>query len=184
MSVRLSIKPNALIVLRGIGIGGHVAVAFAAEGCLRIAITDLKADLLQQTKSNIQAANPEVEIYSESGDVTDASFVGSFMNRVVERFHRVDYAVNCAGILGKDERSDEMSISSFDAINNVNYRGCWISSRAALQAMLKQEPLPGLTSSRPPQRGAIVNIASQLGLVSRPKARKNPLVYSMYAPVI
>ncbi|EXJ83981.1 3-oxoacyl-[acyl-carrier protein] reductase [Capronia epimyces CBS 606.96] len=153
-----------------IGIGAHVALAFAAEGCSRIAITDLSTTLLQQTVESIQATRPGVEVFSEPGDITDADFVGTFMKRVVEKFHRIDYAVNCAGILGKDQRSDEMDLASFDAINSVNYRGCWLSSRAELQAMLKQEPLPGLSASRPAQRGAIVNIASQLGIVSRPKA--------------
>lgn len=107
-----------------------------------------------------------------AGDITDAEFVDSFMKMVVERFGRIDYAVNCAGILGKDQRSGEMDISSFDAINNVNYRGCWISSRAQLQAMVQQEPLPSKNPSRPGTRGAIVNIASQLGIVGRPKARQ------------
>lgn len=128
--------------------------------------------MLQQTTTKIQETNPGVEVFSESGDITDPQFVSTFMKRVVEKFQRIDYAVNCAGILGKDERSHEMDLSSFDAVNNVNYRGCWLSSRAELQQMLKQEPLPGVTSSRPGQRGAIVNIASQLGVVGRPKARK------------
>ncbi|KAK4942291.1 hypothetical protein LTR10_017897 [Elasticomyces elasticus] len=154
----------------GVGIGAHVALAFATEGCSRIAITDLNADLLQQTKAKIQATAPQVEVLCESGDITNSQFVSTFMKRVVDKFNRIDYAVNCAGILGQDERSHEMDISSFDAVNNVNYRGCWMSSRAELQEMLKQEPLPGLTPSRPAQRGAIVNIASQLGIVSRPKA--------------
>lgn len=38
--------------------------------------------------------------------------------------------------------------------------------------MVGQEPLPSHDPSRPPQRGAIVNIASQLGIVSRPEARE------------
>jgi NAD(P)-dependent dehydrogenase (short-subunit alcohol dehydrogenase family) len=57
-------------------------------------------------------------------------------------------------------------------INNVNYRGCWLSSRAAIQRMLKQDPLP-THDGRPGYRGSIVNIASQLGIVGRPAARKS-----------
>ncbi|RVX67180.1 hypothetical protein B0A52_08614 [Exophiala mesophila] len=154
----------------GIGIGAHTAFAFAAEGCTRIAITDLKAELLHQTTEKIKALNGSAEVLSVTGDVTDSKFVESFMKSVVEKFGRIDYAVNCAGILGKDQRSGEMDISSFDAINNVNYRGCWISSRAQLQVMVQQEPLPSNKPGRPGSRGAIVNIASQLGIVSRPNA--------------
>jgi len=152
----------------GVGIGAHVATAFAKEGCTRIAITDINASLLQQTKDSVLAINPDVKVFSVAGDITNADFVSSFMAEVAATFGRIDYAVNCAGILGKEERSHEMDISSFDIVNNVNYRGCWMSSRAEIQAMLKQDPLPSSVASRPAQRGAIVNIASQLGIVGRP----------------
>ena len=41
--------------------------------------------------------------------------------------------------------------------------------------MMRQEPLQSSTSDprRPPQRGAIVNIASQLGIVGRTKSSKS-----------
>lgn len=59
-----------------------------------------------------------------------------------------------------------MPISAFDAITSINYRGTWLSSRAALAQMIKQEGLP----DHPSSKGAIVNIASQLGIVARPGA--------------
>lgn len=91
---------------------------------------------------------------------------------MVESFGRVDYAVNCAGVLGLPQRSGETSLAEFDRVNSINYRGCWLSSCAQLRQMVGQEPLPSHDPSRPPQRGAIVNIASQLGIVSRPEARE------------
>lgn len=42
--------------------------------------------------------------------------------------------------------------------------------------MLEQEPLPS-HDGRPGNRGSIVNIASQLGLVGRPAARKKTLPF-------
>ncbi len=56
-------------------------------------------------------------------------------------------------------------------MTNINYRGVWLSSRAELAQMLKQEPLP-THDGRPGSRGAIVNIASQLGIVSTYSARE------------
>ena len=103
---------------------------------------------------------------SHAGDVSDESFVNSLLAEAAKAFRRVDYAVNCAGILGNDLRSTESSVGDFDKINRVNYRGTWLSSRAALSQMLKQEPL----REHPEQRGAVVNIASQLGVVARPGA--------------
>lgn len=90
----------------------------------------------------------------------------NLVDSAVREFGRLDYAVNCAGILGPSLRSHEISTDLFDHINNVNYKGSWLVSRAVLSHMLKQDPLPG----HPKQRGAIVNIASQLGIVARPAA--------------
>lgn len=59
-------------------------------------------------------------------------------------------------------------MEDFLKINRTNYFGCWLCSRAQLRVMKQQEPLPGHDPERPPQRGAIVNIASQLGIVGRP----------------
>ena len=77
-------------------------------------------------------------------------------------FSRLDYLVSCAGVLGADLRSADTPVEAFDRVNRINYRGSWLVSRAAIRAMLQQEPRqPGA------DRGAIVNIASQLGIVAR-----------------
>ncbi|KAJ5381335.1 uncharacterized protein N7496_003763 [Penicillium cataractarum] len=154
----------------GTGIGAAVAKAFAAAGCERIAITDLNETTLEQTKNAVAAAHPHTQLLVHSGNVADDQFADSFINKVVQYFGRVDYAVNCAGVLGQPLRSSETSLAEFDRLNNINYRGCWLSSRAQLKQMVRQGALPSHDSSRPPQRGAIVNVASQLGIVGRPSA--------------
>lgn len=103
------------------------------------------------------------------------------MNETVEKFGRLDYCVNCAGIMGNNQNSTDTSTADFDLINNVNYRGCWLSSRAQLRAMLKQDPLPSHDPERPAQRGSVINIASQLALVGRPCARKYDLLVSCHS---
>lgn len=125
--------------------------------------------------SHISEAYPQVQIYSAAGDISDEKFVDSFVEETVRKFGRLDYCVNCAGILGNNAASHETTTEEFDRINGVNYRGCWFSSRAQIRAMLAQEPLDHLNAEedgRRRQRGAIVNIASQLGIVGRPCARK------------
>lgn len=111
------------------------------------------------------------------------------VTETVGKWGRVDYAVNAAGtditlvigwkagmltvigVLGNNARSTETSAAQFDIISNINYRGCWLSSRAELAQMVKQEPLPS-HDGRPGERGSVVNIASQLGVVGRPNARQ------------
>lgn len=117
------------------------------------------------------------------GNVADEHFADSFIEKVVQYFGRVDYAVNCAGVLGLPQRSAETSLAEFDRVNNINYRGCWLSSRAQLRQMVRQDGLPSYDPSRPPQRGAIVNIASQLGLVGRPSARKYYSRFTVSTPI-
>lgn len=148
----------------GTGIGAAVAKGFARSGCSRMAITDLNKDSLRATRDAVMNINPKAEVVALDGDISDESFVNSFVASVAKTFSRLDYAVHCAGILTPPQRSTETPASVFDAVNNVNFRGTWLSSRAALAEMLRQEPLVGNT------RGAVVNIASQLGIVARPAA--------------
>ena len=75
------------------------------------------------------------------------------------------------GIAGSPGRSTEFKTEDFDNINNVNYRGLWLCGRGELSQMLKQDALP-THDGRPGNRGAIVHIASQLGVVSRSNAGK------------
>jgi NAD(P)-dependent dehydrogenase (short-subunit alcohol dehydrogenase family) len=149
------------------GIGAAVAKGFARSGCMRIAITDIKSDTLKQTKDAIRSIDASIEVFDQAGDIADEQFVDSFTDEVTSKFSRLDYAVNCAGVLGgKPVKAVDMTMEAFDRLNDINYRGSWLSSRAQLRNMLKQEPL----SEQPRQRGSIVNIASQLGIVARPGA--------------
>lgn len=144
---------------------------------MRLAITDLNETTLEHTRQEISTAYPEVRLLVQKGNIADDTFAESWIDQVVQTFGRVDYAVNCAGVLGLPQRSDETSPAEFDWVNNINYRGCWLSSRAQLRQMVKQDPLPSHDPIRPPQRGAVVNIASQLGIVGRPNARQSVQIY-------
>lgn len=153
--------------LKIIGIGAAVAKGFARSGCTKIAITDINSDTLKQTKDAILSIDPSIKVFDQAGDIADEDFVDHFTDEVASKFSRLDYAVNCAGVLGgKPVKQVDMTMDAFDRLNNINYRGSWLSSRAQLRNMLKQEPL----SEQPGQRGSIVNIASQLGIVARPGA--------------
>ncbi|KAF2144193.1 uncharacterized protein K452DRAFT_325425 [Aplosporella prunicola CBS 121167] len=167
-----SLFPGVALVTgaAGSGIGNATARAFAEAGCTQIAITDLNAELLEQTKKSIHGAYPAASVLAVAGDISSPEFVDSFTKQVVSGFGRLDYCVNCAGVLGSDQNSTETSLEDFDRINNINYRGCWLSSRAQLKVMLDQEPLASHDAQRAGQRGSIVNVASQLGIVARPKA--------------
>ncbi|KAL1983525.1 hypothetical protein VTN96DRAFT_10264 [Rasamsonia emersonii] len=159
----------ALVTGAASGIGRGIAYAFAREGCLRITIADFNQAGLQETYDQIKSAFKQVEILSCVVDVSKADDVARMLDETIAKFGRVDYAVNAAGVLGGARRSHEMSIEEFDQITQVDYRGCWLCSREELKHMVQQEPLP-THDGRPGNRGSIVNIASQLGIVARPTA--------------
>ncbi|KAL5118344.1 hypothetical protein ACEQ8H_003693 [Pleosporales sp. CAS-2024a] len=151
----------------GTGIGAAVAMGFARAGCGKIAITDINPDTLKQTRDAILTVNPRAQVLDRAGDIADDKFVDEVHDETVSRFSRLDYAVNCAGVFGAHAiRAVDMTTEAFDRLNDINYRGSWLSCRAQLRAMLSQEPL----TEHAQQRGAIVNIASQLGIVARPGA--------------
>ncbi|KAK3196054.1 hypothetical protein K4F52_000922 [Lecanicillium sp. MT-2017a] len=94
-------------------------------------------------------------------DVTEA------VKSTVDKFGRIDYAVNCAGVYGSSAASTDLDPSEFDNIIAVNYRGLWLCSREETKQMKTQEPLP-THDGRPGSRGAIVNIGSSLAIIPIP----------------
>ncbi|KAF5372228.1 hypothetical protein D9758_005001 [Tetrapyrgos nigripes] len=160
---------TALVTGAASGIGRSVTFSFAKEGCQNLVICDTNEEGLQDTQAQILAAYPSTEVMSMVVDVSQEDQVQKVVSEAARRFHRIDYAVNVAGIFGESGRSTELSTAGFDQINNVNYRGCWLCGRAELTQMLKQEPL-ATHDGRPGNRGSIVHIASQLGITSRSNA--------------
>lgn len=159
----------ALITGSASGIGQGIAIAFAKDGCKKIALWDRNTEGLNETQGLIKQIASDCEVLCLFVDLQEESQVQDVITRVVDKFGRVDYAVNTAGIEGNDLPSAETDTSHFDMVNRINYRGCWLSSKYEISQMLKQEPLP-THDGRPGNRGSIVNIASQLAFVSRPNA--------------
>ena len=98
------------IQLSNTGIGSAVAKAFAAAGCSRIAITDLNAALLEATRAQLVSEHVDAEVLAVVGNIAEEAFVDGFVKRVVEEWGRIDYAVNCAGIMGNNRPSAETSV--------------------------------------------------------------------------
>ncbi|KAK0943607.1 hypothetical protein LTR29_004778 [Friedmanniomyces endolithicus] len=170
----MSLFPGvALITGAGSGIGQATAVSFAREGCEKVVLADRNEQGLDETRAAIQKVNSECEVYDVRIDVSSAESVDYLIEEAVKHFGRVDYCCNAAGVLSNNERSDATTPEEFDRINGINYRGCWLCSRAEIKQMLKQEPL-ATHDGRKGNRGSVVNIASQLGIVGRPAARKSP----------
>ncbi|KIW53580.1 hypothetical protein PV05_09138 [Exophiala xenobiotica] len=167
----------ALVIGAASGIGRQVALSFAQEGCLRIILVDRDSAKLAGSAQMIRGLDLTAapDLLSLTVDISNEDDIINMMDCTVRKFGRIDYAVNAAGILGNSQSSVLTSSGQFDQINGVNYRGCWLCSRAEIAQMLKQDPLP-THDGRPGNRGSVVNISSQLGVVGREKSSKAAVI--------
>jgi NAD(P)-dependent dehydrogenase (short-subunit alcohol dehydrogenase family) len=139
----------AIITGAASGIGQGVAERFAKEGA-RVALVDLNEAGLAETAAKVKAAGSESATFA--GDVSQTNDVNGFFAKAVERFGRIDIAVNNAGIGNPPAPLVEMTDEGFDRTIAVNLRGVFLCMRAAGKQMIKQG-----------SGGRIISVASQAG---------------------
>jgi NAD(P)-dependent dehydrogenase (short-subunit alcohol dehydrogenase family) len=122
------------------GIGKATALQYAADGCKRIAIGDIQTDLLRGVQSDIEKRYPGTQVQAVEVDVTTLASVQAMVDATVERFGRIDYCANVAGILRFGDTVN-LSSNTFDQVYEVNLRGIFFCCKAEIAQMLKQEPL-------------------------------------------
>ena len=89
-------------------------------------------------------------------DVSDAKGVKNLVQSTIERFGRLDYAHNNAGISGEKNSIVDCSEKNWDRVVNVNLKGVWLGMKYQIPAMIESGG------------GAIVNTSSVLGLRGAP----------------
>jgi NAD(P)-dependent dehydrogenase (short-subunit alcohol dehydrogenase family) len=138
---------TVLVTGGGSGIGQAVALDFARHGAT-VAVAGRRSDPLEQTVEQIQALGADASAIP--ADLTDAAQVASLVQTVVDRYGRLDIAVNNAGTnsLGLVADLDEADWSRIVAINLT---GVWLS--------LKHE----IIHMRRSGGGVIVNVSSRIG---------------------
>jgi NAD(P)-dependent dehydrogenase (short-subunit alcohol dehydrogenase family) len=122
------------------GIGKATAIQYAADGCKRLLIADLQQDELKVAQEQIQAAHSDVAVKFVVVDVRSQESVQAMVNTCIEEFGRIDYCVNCAGIIRFGD-TVELDEKDFELVYQVNLRGIFFCAKAEITAMLKQEPL-------------------------------------------
>src|SRR5437773_8356168 len=141
---------TALITGAGRGIGRATAIRLARDGA-RIAINFKgNADAAAEAKRLVETGGGEatviqgdVAVDGEAEDVVKAAlaFGGG----------RLDILVNNAGIT-RDNLLVRMSVEDWDAVLDLNLRGAFLVTKAAMRPMMKQ------------RSGRIVNVASIAGV--------------------
>lgn len=143
---------NRVAVITGAasGIGREAAIAFARKGA-HVAISDIDKEGLDETARLLEDTG--VKVLAVVTDVSSSKEVQVLISSVMEKFGRLDFACNNAGIGGPAAPTAEYSEEDWDKVLNINLRGQWLCMKYQIPAMLEKSG------------GAIVNVASILGTV-------------------
>src|ERR1700681_4717594 len=156
-------KPVVLITGALTGIGRATAFAFAQEGS-RVVISGRRDDA-GALVTQLRALGAEAEFVR--ADVRHEDDVRNLVDKTVERFGRLDVAVNNAGTEGQSGPLTEQSAESYAATFDTNVLGTILSLKHEMRVMLAQ------------RHGNIINLSSTLG--SRGAADASMYVASKHA---
>src|ERR1700688_3155081 len=130
------------------GIGRATALAFAKEGA-QVVVSGRRDEEGQKVVSEIRKAGAEAEFIR--ADVRHEEDVRNLIDKIVERFGRLDVAVNAAGTEGVPGPITEQTADNYVATFDTNVLGTLLSMKYELRVMLPQK------------RGSIVNVSSTFG---------------------
>ena len=131
------------------GMGAEEARIFAREGA-KVIIGDISEDEGKAVKAQIAEAGGQALFVRL--DVTEESDWTNAVDQAVSRFGKLDTLVNNAGISSR-AFTDDTAIDAWDKIMEVNSKGVFLGTRAAVPKMLEAGG------------GSIINISSIMGLV-------------------
>lgn len=138
----------ALVTGSTFGIGRAAAIAFARRGA-KVVLADRTAD--EDTEKIIRAAGGEA--FFVSCDVSLESDVKKLLSSAVEKYGRLDFAFNNAGIEGTPAPIADCTNENWDKTIAINLKGVWYCMKYQIPEMLKSGG------------GSIVNNSSIAGLV-------------------
>ena len=134
------------------GIGEAITRCFYRAGA-RLVLLDINIEGAERIARDLDPSGDR--ILCLQADVTQEKEVQVAVERAVERFARIDVAVNVAGIL-RHMPIEQMSLEDFECVLRVNLTGTFIVCKAVIPFMKKQG------------KGKIVNMSSLAGRTGRP----------------
>lgn len=137
------------------GIGRATALAFAREGA-DVVVSGRRDEAGHALAAELRGLGARAEYLR--ADVRVEADVRTLVEQVVERFGRLDVAVNNAGTEGQLGLLTEQSEDNYRATFDTNVLGILLSLKHEMRVMLKQG------------HGAIVNLSSIAGQVGFPGA--------------
>ena len=134
------------------GIGRAIAETLAQQGA-DVVVADLQVEKAEATAKEI-AADTGRRAIAVQVDVADNASARAMIDRIIAELGRIDILVNNAGVT-RDTLIMRMKEADWDLVLNVNLKGAFNCSKAAIRPMMKQ------------RYGRIVNITSVSGLAGQ-----------------
>ena len=142
---------NKIAIVTGAsrGIGSAIAHNLSKAGA-KVVLISRSIDALKSVESEIKSNGGEA--ISITADVSNLESFTNAINQVVETWGTVDILVNNAGIT-KDNIILRLKEEDWDAVIDINLKGCFNGIKAVTRPMLKS------------RSGRIINITSVIGLI-------------------
>lgn len=143
---------NPVVLITGAltGIGRATALAYAREGA-RVVVSGRRVPEGQNLASELRDLGAQAEFVQ--ADVRHEADVQALVDATVQRFGRLDVAVNNAGTEGQPTPVVDATPADFEATFSTNVLGVLLSMKHQLRVMAKQGA------------GAIVNVSSVAGQI-------------------
>ena len=128
----------AVVTGGGSGIGAAVALALTRDGWA-VVIAGRRETALR----DLVDAHPDLALDPVRADVTDEDSVRTLFATTVERHGRLDLLFNNAGMGGPPRELDEIPLSEWQAVVDLNLTGAFLCTRKAFGIMRRQDPSGG-----------------------------------------
>ncbi|TFE29493.1 SDR family NAD(P)-dependent oxidoreductase [Cohnella luojiensis] len=138
----------------GSGIGKTTALLFASEGA-KVIVNDLSEPNGQATVKEIDQSGGEALFIQ--ADVTNPESVKAMVERIIEKYDRIDVLFNNAGISGVGALH-ELELDVWERVMKVNVNGVFLPSKYIVPHMIEKKC------------GSIINMSSciaEIGLAKR-----------------
>jgi 3-oxoacyl-[acyl-carrier protein] reductase len=153
----MAILKNKVVLITGgsRGIGAGIVREAMLEGA-NVIFTYLNSETeAQSLAEEMSSQYPEQRCLARQSDVADTDAMKELVNKLVDKFGRIDGLVNNAGITG-DSILARMSRNQWDSVINTNLGSMYTVTQPLVLQMVKQ------------RGGSIVNISSVVGVYGNP----------------
>eukprot|EP00026_Physarum_polycephalum_P016671 Phypoly_transcript_17634.p1 GENE.Phypoly_transcript_17634~~Phypoly_transcript_17634.p1 ORF type:complete len:178 (+),score=30.10 Phypoly_transcript_17634:33-566(+) len=127
----------ALVTGAGAGIGRQISIDLVKNGA-KVVAADINLQAVEETVQIIISEYPDAHILAVKTDVSSNESVRLLVEKAVEKFGRLDLAVNNAGIGGVLSATADYPEEVFDQLVKVNLKGVFLCMKHEIKQMQQQ----------------------------------------------